>query len=134
MMELRQERVWTFDKQHSSGYMFDTTFVLFFLAVDCGRRFEFGIDGLLSLLTLAAFIAVPYLLPFDGDKPAFEGWVIGRIFITLFAFVLGMLFDLTVGVIFPEVFGYAPMTLLIVSALVSFFAQFSNIIRFRLAR
>lgn len=131
MMELQQTHVWVAERRN---FAVDTTFVLFFLAVDCGQRFTFGIDGMLSAITLAMFVILPYFLPFQGEKPGFERWVFGRVVIAAFAIILGAVFKQAVGVILPEMFRFAPLTLLIVAAMVSCYVQFNSLLRFRLAK
>ena len=131
MMELQQTRVWETERR---SFVVDTTFVLFFLAVDCGQRFTFGIDGILSAITLSMFIVLPYFLPFNGEKPAFERWLFGRVAIAAFAIVLGAIFRQAAGVFLPDVFRFVPLTLLIVAAMVSCYIQFYSLLRFRLAK
>lgn len=131
MMELQQTCVWATERRN---FAVDTTFVLFFLAVDCGQRFTFGIDGLLSAITLAMFVVLPYFLPFEGEKPDFELWLFGRVAIAAFAIVLGAMFRQAVGVILPDMFRFVPLTFLIVAAMISCYIQFYSLLRFRLAK
>ena len=114
--------------------MVDTTFVLFFLAVDCGQRFTFGIDGMLSGVTLAMFVVLPYFLPFRGEKPEFERWLFGRVAIAALAIALGAMFRQALGVILHDMFRFLPFTLLIVAAMISCYIQFYSLLRFRLAK
>ena len=115
--------------------MIDTTFVLFFLGVDFGRSAtSFGIDAALSAITLGMLLVVPYFLPAEVERPDFGGWLLGRCFIALLAIGLGVMFRLTLGTVLPEIFRYLPMTLLILTAIVSCYLQFYAMIRFRLAR
>lgn len=116
------------------GFVVDTTFVLFFLAFDCGQRFEPGIGGFLSGLTLAAFLILPYFLPFSGEKPNFDKWVMGRTAIATLALLLGYLFGRSLGIVVPEAFGFLPFTLLIVVGMVSCYIQLINLFRVRLAK
>ena len=131
MMELQQTHVWETERRN---FVVDTTFVLFFLAVDCGQRFTFGIDGLLSAITLAMFVVLPYFLPFEGEKPDFERWLFGRVVIAAFAIVLGAMFRQALGVILPDMFRFIPLTFLIVAAIISCYIQFYSLLRFRLAK
>lgn len=131
MMELQQTHLWAAER---GNFAVDTTIVLFFLAVDCGQRFTFGIDGMLSAITLAMFVILPYFLPFQGEKPGFERWIFGRVVIAAFAIVLGAAFKQAVGVILPDMFRFVPLTLLIVAAVISFYIQFTGLLRFRLAK
>jgi len=113
----------------------DTTFVLFFLALDLGQAsFTVGLDGLLSMLALVTFIAVPYFLPFSSEKQEFRSWLIGRIVVAAAGLTLGLMLGQAVGVMLPESFRFVPMTLLIVSAIFSCYLQIYGMIRFRLAR
>lgn len=117
------------------GFAVDTTFVLFFLAVDVGQSLGvFRADTLFSLLTLGLLLVVPYLFPSESEKPAFVGWLAGRTLIAAFAIGLGMMYRQSVGVVFPEEFRFLPMTLVILTAMLSCYLQFYAMIRFRLAR
>jgi len=116
------------------NFAVDTTFVLFFLAVDCGQKLSVGIDGLFAAATLVMFIVLPYYLPFRGDKPNFERWVLGRILIAAFAIFLGLMFRQSLGVVLPEAFRLVPLTLLIVAAMLSCYIRFYGLLRIRLAK
>ena len=113
----------------------DTTFVLFFLAVDLGQSLLVpGLDTLVSAVTFGVVLILPYYLPTDLEKPDFTEWLIGRSLIGVFAILLGMMFRTSLGVVLPEAFAFLPMTLLIVTAALSCYLQFYAMIRFRLAR
>lgn len=113
----------------------DTSFVLFFLALDTGQSgISLGFDLSLSVLTLSALVVLPYFLPSPGEKPEFQRWVMGRTAIAIFGLILGAIFHQALGVVFPELFRFFPMTLLILTAAVSCCLQFCAMIRFRLAR
>lgn len=115
-------------------FVMDTTFVLFFLAVDFGFSVTFsGLDGILSLVTLVMFVFVPYLLPSVDEKPEFGHWVLGRAAIAVFAVFLGVMLRQAIGTVIPEGFRYVPMTLLIGSSIFCGFTQIYGMIRFRLA-
>jgi hypothetical protein len=117
------------------SFAVDTTFVLFFLALELGLSMtEFGVANIISLLTLAAFVTVPYLLPAVGEKPAFAGWAFGRTLIALFGVALGFAFKQSLGVVLPEAFRFLPMTLLILSAMMSCYMQLFSMMRFRLVK
>ena len=123
------------DEATDRGFAVDTTFVLFFLAVDLGQSTALlSLDSALSLLTLGMVLVLPYFLPSDAVKPDFTNWVLGRSLIAVFAVVLGMMFKQSLGVLLPETLRFLPMTLLILTAMVSCYLQFCAIIRFRLAR
>ena len=109
----------------------DTTFVLFFLAIEFGQIFNgFSLDNFMLGLTLLAFIILPYFLPAD-DKPGFANWLLGRGLIAGFAIMLGWMFKQSVGVVLPETFRFMPMTLLIVTAMVSCYVQFYGFLKLR---
>jgi hypothetical protein len=118
-----------------SGFAVDTTFVLFFLAMEFGRTLDSaGLDGFLMAITLLMLLALPYFLPSDEEKPEFGTWLLGRGLIAAFAVSLGVMFDRSLGVVFPEMFRFLPMTLLIVTAMASCFIQFYGVTKFRLAK
>ena len=50
-------------------------------------------------------VVSPYFLPFGGEKPAFGGWLFGRIVIALFAMAIGFVFRQTLGTVLPETLG-----------------------------
>ena len=112
----------------------DTTFVLFFLAVDLGQATAFSVLELFSAFALGMVLILPYFFPGDTEKPPFSNWLLGRCGIAVFAIGLGFMFRQALGVVLPETFRFLPMTLLIVTAMASGCLQFSAIIRFRLAR
>ncbi len=117
------------------GFAVDTTFVLFFLAVDFGQSaIGFGLDSLLSLVTLLLLLVLPYFLPAVNEKPEFGAWVAGRGVIAAFAIALGAMYHGALGSALPEAFRFLPMTFVILTAMLSCYLQFCAIIRFRLAR
>ncbi|MEO6334989.1 MAG: hypothetical protein ABIO91_08405 [Pyrinomonadaceae bacterium] len=123
------------DSLSDKRFSVDTTFVLFFLAIDFGQSaMSFGLDSVFSGLTLGMLLVIPYFFPSDGEKPDFMGWLLGRGLITVFAVALGLMYHQALGVVLPDAFRFLPMTLLIVTAMVSCYLQFYAIIRFRLAR
>ena len=116
-------------------FAFDTTLVLFFLAVDFGQSLNsFGVDSVFSSLTLAVLVVLPYYLPFDGEKPALSLWLFGRIVIALFAMAVGFAFRQTLGTVLPETLRFLPLSLLIAAAMFSFYLQFYGMLKVRLAR
>ncbi|MEP6704176.1 MAG: hypothetical protein ABJB34_05175 [Acidobacteriota bacterium] len=123
------------DSLSDKRFSVDTTFVLFFLAIDFGRTaFSPGLDSVFSGLTLGMLLVVPYFFPSAAEKPDFMGWLLGRSLITVFAVGLGLMYQQALGAVLPDVFRFLPMTLLILTAMVSCYLQFYAIIRFRLAR
>lgn len=117
------------------AFALDTSFVLFFLALDLGHSWSSaGFSGLISAFTLLAFLIVPYFLPFSNEKDGFRTWVAGRIVIAAAGATLGLMLRQAVGIVLPESFGYMPVTLLIISAFFSCYVQIYGMIKFRLAR
>lgn len=116
-------------------FSLDTTFVLFFLAMDFGQAWlTFGIDGVLAAITLIAFVILPYFLPFSEERPEFVRWVFGRFILAAFGITMGLVLKQAVGVLLPEWLRFMPMTLLIVSAIFSLYFQLYATLRVRLAR
>ncbi|MDQ3088091.1 MAG: hypothetical protein M3Q78_05775 [Acidobacteriota bacterium] len=122
------------EMSENRGFVIETTFVLFFLAVEFGQSFSgLTFDGVFLALTLLMIIVLPYFLP-SNEKPNFKSWLLGRIFITIFAISLGLMFKQSVGVVLPETFRFLPMTLLIVTAMLSCYIQFYGFLKLRLAK
>ena len=112
----------------------DTSFVLFFLAIEFGRIFgSFSFDTFIVGIALLAVMALPYLLQSE-ESDDFGSWILGRSLIAGFAVILGMLLRQSVGVALPQYFSFIPMTLLIVTAMISCYIQFYGFLRFRLAK
>lgn len=118
-----------------AAFAFDTTFVLFFLAMEFGRSLlNFGFDGILLGLSLAMLIVVPYFVFNNAVMPDFGKWIAGRTLIAIFATILGVAFDQTLGRVLPDVMRFVPLTLLMVSAMVSCYMQFYGFLRLRPAK
>lgn len=116
------------------GFAVETTFVLFFLAVEFGRGFNgLTLDGVFLALTLLMVMVLPYFLSAEV-KPDFKSWLLGRSSITIFAVLLGLMFKQSLGVVLPETFRFLPMTLLIVTAMLSCYIQFYSFLKLRLAK
>jgi len=123
------ERSSTADK----SFAIDTTFVLFFLAVEFGQILNnFALDTVFFAITLVMLIVLPYFLSSD-EKPKFGNWVLGRTLIAAFAVSVGVMFKQSLGVL-PEMFRFLPMTLLIVTAMLSCYIQFYGLLKLRLAK
>ncbi len=121
--------------QNKASHAVDTTFVLFFLAVEFGRSITgFDVGTALMTTTLLSFIVLPYFLPSLGEKPEFSTWLVRRSAIALFAAGVGVLFSRSVGTTFPDAFAYLPMTLLIVTAMTSTILQFYGFLALNTAR
>jgi len=117
-----------------TGFAIDTTFVLFFLAVEVGQTLGvIGLDTIFLAITLLFMIVLPYFLQSD-EKPNFGNWLLGRFFIAIFAVLLGVAFRQALGTVLPETFRFLPMTLLIVTAMLSCYIQFYGFLRLRLAK
>ena len=113
----------------------DTTFVLFFLAMDIGGSIgSLGFDGALSAMTLGLFVVLPYFLPFSSEKPDFRRWLVGRLLISAVAILAGSALEASAGTILPEYARLMPMTLLITSAIFCTYSQIYGIMKVRLAR
>ena len=116
------------------GFAIDTTFVLFFLAVEFGQMLgNFGFETVFFALTLLTVAILPYFLPSD-EKQNFGAWLLGRSLITALAISIGVAFKQSLGVVLPETFRFLPMTLLIVTAMLSCYIQFYGFLKLRLAK
>ena len=123
------------DSLSNKRFTVDTTFVLFFLAIDFGQSsMAFAFDTILSVFMLGMVLVVPYFLPSLDEKPDFTDWLMGRSVIMIFAIALGVIFRQSLGVLLPETFRFLPFTLVILTAMLSCCLQFYGMIRFRLAR
>lgn len=115
-------------------YGIETTFVLFFLAVEFGRTSDFfAIDSFLLMTTLLMLVILPYFLSFD-EKRTFGQWIFGRSLIAGFAIFLGAMFKQSLGIVLPESFRFLPMTFLILAAMVGCYAQFYSFFKLRPAK
>ncbi|MGI8556450.1 MAG: hypothetical protein ACR2LT_08875 [Pyrinomonadaceae bacterium] len=117
-----------------NGFVVETTFVLFFLAVEFGQSFRsLSLENICLAMTLMLVAVLPYFLPSD-DKTGFGNWILGRSVIAGFAVMLGWMFSQTLGTVLPEMFRFLPMTLLIVTAMLSCYIQFYGLLKIRLAK
>ncbi len=115
----------------NSNFAIDTSFVLFFLAVDFGQHLGVvAFDMVFLAITLIAVAVLPYFINTD-EKPEFGNWLFGRSLIVGFAVLLGLMFKQTLGVVLPEAFRFLPFTLLIVTAILSCYIQFYSFFRLR---
>jgi len=120
---------------NDKGFAAETTFVLFFLAVEFGQSANwFSFDSLVLGLTLAIFAVLPYLLYSKNEKPDFANWIFGRSLIAAFAILLGAMFKQALSVVLPETFRFLPLTLLIATAMISCYIQFYGFIKLRPAK
>ena len=116
------------------GFAIDTTFVLFFLAVEFGQNMGApALDSILTATTLLMLLVLPYFLTSE-EKPGFGNWLLGRTLIAVFAMLLGVIFHQILGTVLPETFRFLPMTLLIVTAMLTCYIQFYSFLKVRLAK
>lgn len=131
--ESRNERM-QIETTGEKGFSLDTSFVLFFLAVEFGRTFfSLSLDNIFMFFTLLTVAVLPYFLLSD-EKPNFANWLLGRSLIAGFAILLGAMFKQSLGVVLPETFRFLPMTLLIVTAMLCCYIQFYSFFKLRLAK
>lgn len=117
------------------GITIDTTFVLFFLAIELGQSGSvFALDTMFMAATLGMVMALPYFLNDSEERPMFRDWILGRALIAMFAVGLGVMFRQALGTLLPETLSSLPMTLLIIAAMLSCYAQFYSFFKFRLAK
>ncbi|HUF03041.1 MAG TPA: hypothetical protein VMM38_02590 [Aridibacter sp.] len=112
---------------------FDTSFVLFFLAMEIGQSGLLSFEGLLMAPALAAVLIGPYLLNKSGDI-SFKHWAAGRVAITGLGLALGSAFAIAVGTLLPKSFEILPFTLLIMACMATAFLSFGSLLGFRLER
>lgn len=118
-----------------SGYGIDTLFVLFFLALEYGRAVQlFSIDGVLMLTTMAMVMILPYFLPSKRTRPTLGSWFKLRGLVAVTGLTAGVLYSRSVGFVLPESLKFAPMTFLVLTAMVSCYIQFYGLMRLRLAK
>ena len=116
------------------GFAVDTSFVLFFLAVEFGRTFfSLSLDNVFMFLTLLAVAVLPYFLLSDG-RMSLTNWLFGRSLIAGLGIMLGVIFKQSLGIVLPEMFRFLPMTLLIVTAMLCSYVQFYGFLKLRLAK
>jgi hypothetical protein len=134
MKTISQVRAAKLENVNENDFTIDTTFVLFFLAVEFGQTLTtLGLDTVMLALTLVSIAVLPYFLPMN-DKPKFGSWLIGRGAIMGLAVLLGVAFKQSLGVILPETFRFLPMTLLIVTAMASCYFQFYGFFKLRFVK
>ena len=115
-------------------FTLDTTFVLFFLAMEMGQSaFGLDVETLMSAATLAAFVILPYLLPYTREGRSFALWMAGRIAVGSTGLLCGWVIGNSAGALMPEAIRYVPLTLLIVAAIICCNFQIYGILKNRLA-
>jgi hypothetical protein len=117
------------------SFSIDTTFVLFFLALEFGQSAEFfAFDTMLMSITMLMVLVLPYFLPSESEQPAFSTWLAGRAAIAVIGVAAGIGFRQSLGVLLPETLKFVPMTMLIISAMASCYIQFYGLIKLRPAK
>ena len=110
----------------------DTTFVLFFLALEYGRAVELlSVDGALMGTTMMMVLVLPYFLPSRYEKPDLTSWLLGRGAIALLGLLLGTGLGRTIGVVLPAEARFLPLTFLVLSSMVSCYIQFYSLLKLR---
>lgn len=118
--------------EFGTGISLDTTFVLFFLAVEYGRAVRFlSLDGVLMGTTMLMVLALPYFLPSREAKPTFSNWIAGRTAIAILGMIIGACFSWSAGTLLPEAVKFLPLAALILAAAVSCYIQFYSLMRLR---
>ena len=131
--ELHVEKV-RHETTGEKGFTVDTSFVLFFLAIEFGRTlFSLSVDNIFMFFTLLTVAVLPYFL-LSEEKPDFAKWLLGRSLIVGLAILLGVMFKQSLGAVLPETFRFLPMTLLIVTATLCSYIQFYSFFKLRLAK
>jgi len=116
----------------SAGFGVDTIFVLFFLALEIGRGASLlSVDGALMSTSLVMVVVLPYFLPSRFERPALSHWLAVRGTIGVFALMLGAAYARSIAGGAPAGYRTMPMTLLILSSMVSAYIQFYGLMRLR---
>lgn len=119
----------------ADSFSIDTTFVLFFLALELGRTADLmAFDTFLLSVTTLMVMVLPFFLPSESEPPAFKMWLSGRISIAVVGLVVGFAFQRSIGVLLLDFLKFVPMTALIIAAMVSCYFQFYGLMKLRLAK
>jgi hypothetical protein len=111
----------------------DTTFVLFFLALEFGRTFGIlSLDNLFIGIALLGLMIMPYWL--KSERESFTNWMFGRSLITSFGLLAGVIFNQSLGGILPDSFKYLPLTLLLLTAFLSCYFQLYSFLKIRVVK
>ncbi|MFN2501473.1 MAG: hypothetical protein ABR530_05620 [Pyrinomonadaceae bacterium] len=109
--------------------------VLFFLELELGRGMNvLSVDGLLVAFTGIMILVLPYFLPGGYENPFFGSWLLTRVGVAAVGGVLGLFYGLGIGTVLPESFKFVPMTLLILTGMVSCYIQFYFLLKLRLVK
>ena len=121
-------------EERTRSFTLDTTFVLFFLAMDLGQTsVGMNLESAISGITLAAFWVMPYFLFSEGERVGFARWMIGRGMVAVTGAMFGLVLGQAEGTLLPDTFRYVPMSLLIVAAIICCNIQIYAILKNRLA-
>jgi hypothetical protein len=117
------------------SFSIDTTFVLFFLALELGRSANLlAFDTFLISITTLMVLVLPYFMPSAGEIPSFGVWLAGRGVVMAAGLILGLAFQRSLGVLVPDSLKFVPMTGLIIAAMISCYLQFYGMLKLRLAK
>jgi hypothetical protein len=117
------------------NFAVDTTLVLFFIAMEIGQSAElFSVDTLLMSITMMMVLVLPYFLFGDTEPPAFSSWLSGRIAVGIIGLGSGLAFRMSLGTLLPEGIKFIPMTLLIVTAMISCYLRMYSLMKLRLVK
>ena len=116
------------------GFGMDTIVVLFFLSLEIGRSIQlFSVDGMLMSTTLMMVLVLPYFLPSRADRPSMTSWLSIRGTIAIAALMIGVAYGRGAETA-PAGYRTIPMTVLILSSMVSAYVQFYGLMRLRPAK
>jgi hypothetical protein len=108
----------------------DTSYVLFFLAMELGSGLgNFRLDDMVLVITTLSVLVLPYWL--NNERTNITEWILVRGIIAMSAIGLGVVFRQNLGVLIPEIYSYLPMTFLIISGILSVYFQFYSFLKLR---
>jgi hypothetical protein len=111
----------------------DTSYVLFFLAMEFGNGLNgFSLDNIVLGTTLVSVLVLPFWL--NRERTNITEWILVRGIIAILAIGLGVIFRQNLGTLIPEIYGYLPMTFLIISGMLSVYFQFYSFLKLRIVK
>jgi hypothetical protein len=111
----------------------DTTYVMFFLALELGNSLNLlQLDSFVMAITLLSVLVLPFWL--NNEIGKFSDWLLFRSLISLAAFTFGVVFRESLGTFIPEVYGFLPMTLLIITSILSVYFQFYSFLKLKFVK
>jgi hypothetical protein len=113
----------------------DTSYVLFFLAVEFGNGlngFTLDLDNVVLGLTMVSILVLPFWL--NSERKSLSEWVLVRGIVAISAIGLGVIFRQNLGTSIPEIYGYLPMTFVIISGMLSVYFQFYSFLKLRIVK